>query len=229
MSGKTTWRQHLTSFFSWGWRSGPGPVPAEKIELPLTPAHIFALRHHVRSERQTNIGFIAAGVTFALLLPAIPFERQAVPVWFGLVVGGCIAGLCVLVDWLGWRRGHEAELRQGVYYRVSGPIRSSMGSDRGSVQVGDVTIKHISNITCRKLRDLPFGYVDYAPRSRLILEQRDADGELLYRDSAYRPDDDPAVTRRLPSLTKACIWGAGSCIVSVLSLLALFAWAESRR
>jgi hypothetical protein len=91
-----------------------------------------------------------------------------------------------------------------------------------------VKIHYVSSVICAKLRDLPFGYVDYAPRSRVVVEQRDADGELLYRHPAYHPDGDPAVTRRLPSLMKAVLWGAGLSTLFVLVILALVTWAASR-
>src|SRR5688572_1935475 len=227
MAGKATWRQQLKSFFSWGYRFTPPVEPAVKIELPLTPAHIFALRHHVRSERRWILGFTAAATTVALLLAVHAFGIR--PSWFMLLlaIAGCFAGFGFLMDWLGRRRGHEAELRTGVYYRVSGPIRVYRGRDTGRIEVGDVTIHYISSVICASLRDLPFGYVDYAPRSRLVIEQRDADGELLYRFPAYRPDDDPTVTRRLPSLVAPILWGMGGATMFVGSILALVMWAES--
>jgi hypothetical protein len=229
MVGKATWRQQLRSFFSWGYRFTPPIEPAVKIELPLTPTHVHALRHHVRSQRQLFLGATAAATTVALLLAVHAVGVR--PSWFVLLLAitGCFAGFGYLMDWLGWRRGHEAELRAGVYYRASGPIRIYRGRDTGRIEVGDVKIHYISSAICASLRELPFGYVDYAPLSRLVIEQRDADGEVLYRFPAYRPDDDPTVTRRLPSLMKPIIWGAGLGAVFVLAMLALGTGQASRR
>jgi len=56
------------------------------------------------------------------------------------------------------------------------------------VHVGDVTIEYAPNDICTRLRDLPWGTVDYVPRVHAVIEQRDADGELLYRYPGYRPD-----------------------------------------
>src|SRR5688572_24398114 len=105
MSGVDNWRQQLKAFLSWGWRHDPMATsePTEQIELPLTPAHVVALRHHVRSQRQTYLGFMAAGVTVALLLSAIPVPGQAIPFWLSVSIGGGIAGIAFGADWFYWR------------------------------------------------------------------------------------------------------------------------------
>jgi hypothetical protein len=120
MAGTGGWRRHLKSFSSWGWRFSPGPAPAVTMELPLTPAHVFALRHHVRSERQWLIGAVAAGATFALLLSALPFSGRPIPFLIYIYIAAFVVGVGLIFDWLGWRRAHEADLRKGIYYRVSG-------------------------------------------------------------------------------------------------------------
>jgi hypothetical protein len=129
-----------------------------------------------------------------------------------------VAGL--VVDWFAWRRPLAAAIHQGVYFRATGPIRIITGRRAGTVFVGDVVVKYVSLDICSALRDLPWGTIDYAPRARMVIEQRDADGELLYRYPGYRPDANRFDRLPMPSVLMGFLCGVG---VTTLFMLAMFA------
>ena len=166
---------------------------ARTVELPLTPAHVKALRHHIWSQRRWFLGTFALATAFGGLVALLPNAGRAVPFW-NVVSGLSVAvGMTFVADWLFWRRPLEAAIRRGVYHRATGPIRTSCGvsptttgTDR--VYVGDVTIKNVPFSIASELRRLPWGILDYVPGLHVVIEQRDTDGELLYRYPWYRPD-----------------------------------------
>src|SRR6266508_1031137 len=125
------------------------------LELTLTPAHIAALRHHVRSERQSFLGIVAFCATVGALLPLIPIPSRVASLWEGLMIIGYVFGLAAVMDWLWWRRPIEAAVRQGVYCRTTGPISISTAGHHGaSVYVGDVLIQYVPVAMYGELREL---------------------------------------------------------------------------
>jgi hypothetical protein len=200
------------------------------LELPLTPPHSEALRHHIRSERQWFLGCVAFSATFAGLLPLIPVLGKDPFTWDWLMILGYIVGLALVMDWFFWRRPLEATIRHGVYLRATGPIRIFTNSrGRASVHVGDVRIGHLPAAMYSELCDLPWGTVDCVPRLHAVIEQRDADGELLHRYAAYRPDADRFDVRPMPSIITAILCGIGSGTLAMLCMLALVTWIVGHR
>ena len=197
------------------------------VELPLTPAHVEALRHHISAERQWYLGFVAFGATFGALLPLVPVGGENARFLDGLLAAGVALVIGVFFDWFFWRGPLAAALKQGTYFRTTGPIRISNLRRSGHVQIGDVRIKHVSWRISDELRSLPWGTIDYAPRTRFVVEQRDADGEMLYRYPGYRPDADKFDARPMPHVIVGILCGIGSCTVLMVALFALFALVVS--
>jgi hypothetical protein len=163
------------------------------IELPLSQAHVQALRHHVWSQRRWFLGTFAVAIAFGAFVALLPNAGRAVRLWDVVLAFSVAASMVLVADWLFWRRPLEAAVRHGVYLRTTGPIRTSCTMNPSSdgtdyVSVGDVTIKHVPFSNASELRRLPWGTLDYVPGVHIVIEQRDADGELLYRHPEYRPD-----------------------------------------
>jgi hypothetical protein len=201
-----------------------------RLELALTPAHVDALRHHIRSQRQWFLGTIAFATTTAAMMPLLPIPGQAPSVWNVLMAVAFTVGVAVVADWLFWRMPLTDAIGEGVYYRKSGPIRTFTTPKRGThVTVGDVRINYVPDKIGTQLRDLPWGTLDYVPRVRIAIELRDADGELLYRYPGYRPDADRFDVRPMPSILVGILCGIGTCTVVMLCMFALVVWIDSHR
>jgi hypothetical protein len=99
----------------------------------------------------------------------------------------------------------------------------SVGSRLRSVAHKDwtVPIGTVQSPMSLGLRDLPWGTVDCAPRVRAVIEQRDADGELLFRYAGYRTDPDPFEVWQVPSLVVGILCGVGSSTVVTFCTFAL--------
>jgi hypothetical protein len=204
-------------------------VTTQTVELPLTPAHVEALRHHIAWERRWFLGLIAASATFGAFMPLVPRAGQDGRVLEGLMLAGFIFAFGLVLDWFVWRRPFAAAIRQGTYSRTTGPIRITEFHDSGWVSVGKVTITRVATRIGSELRNLPWGTIDYAPRTRLVVEQRDADGELLYRYPGYRPDADKFDVRPIPSVFMGILCGIGSCTVIMLIAFGFIAWFVAQR
>ena len=205
----------------------PADVPTSTLDLPLTPAHIAALRHHIRKERQWFLGLMSFGIGVGMLLPFGWGQSQgpSLSSVLGLLVYVAVLGL--VMDWFFWRRPLGAAIRSGTYLRATGPIRISAPGRYGStVHAGDVRISYVQSPMSLGLRALPWGTVDCVPRLRAVIEQRDADGELLYRYAGYRPDPDPFEVRQMPSLVVGVLCGIGSSTVVTFCTFALVTWLK---
>jgi hypothetical protein len=146
------------------------------------------------------------------------------------MVVGYIAALALALDWYCWGRHLAATLREGVYLRTTGPIRiSRAGRGGATVLVGGAAIRFVPVAMSGDLRDLPWGTLDYVPRLHAVIEQRDADGELLYRYAPYRPDPDRFEARPRPSVLAGILCGVGTCTIVMLCTFALVAWIDSHR
>ena len=178
------------------------------VELPLTPAHRVAVRHHVNGLRQFPLGAMAGVMVFAVARGLAPDQLSAgLGTTVGLTLGLFL--LAVWADYLIWRRPAEVELERGVFFRASGPIRVSYeGKNTGTIHVGDVRVRYVDTSIATKIRELPLGTVDYLPGTRIVLEQRDADDALVYRHPKFRPEA-PDTLGPEPSIRKAIAWGAG--------------------
>jgi hypothetical protein len=202
-------------------------VPTSTLELPLTPAHIAALRHHIRKERQWFLGLMSFGIAAGMLLPfSLGLSRSpSLSSVLGLLVYVAVLGL--VMDWFFWRRPLASVIRKGTYLRATGPIRiSTAGRNGATVYAGDVTISYVQSPMSLGLRDLPWGTIDCVPHVRAVIEQRDADGELLYRYAAYRPDPDPFEVRQMPSLVVGVLCGIGCSTVVTFCTFALVTWMK---
>lgn len=199
-------------------------TPTAVEELPLTSAHVTALRHANRCQRQWQLGFIACPATIAALMPLLPMAGRRPTLWHGLAAVALVVVIAAVLDWLLYRRPLAAALRRGVYFRASGPIRIYEPRRRGAtVYVGDVAIKHVPQQISSGLHSLPWGTLDYEPRVHAVIEERDADGELLARYHGYRPDADRFDVRTLPSITAGVLCGVGGTTIFVLLLYTLVA------
>ena len=202
----------------------------QAVQLALTPAHIEALRHHVRSERQWLLGALALAATVVALMGLMPVPATAPHFWNGMSGVAFMAVVAPVADWLFWRRKLAAAIHQGVYFRVTGPIRTySTRSSGTNVYVGDVTIRYVQNACASELRELAWGTVDYVPGVYAVIEQRDADGELLYRYHGYRPDADKFDRRPMPSIVAGILCGIGVGTLFMLCIFAIVVWIESHR
>ena len=199
-------------------------VETQTVELPLTPAHVEALRHHIGWERRWFLGLIAGCATFGAFMPLVPGAGGDGRMLEGLILAGLMFAFGLVLDWFSWRRPLAAAIRQGTYARTTGPIRITDFRDSGWVSVGKVTITRVATRICSGLRNLSWGTIDYAPRTHFVIEQRDADGELLYRYPGYRPDADTFDVRPIPSVFVGILCGIGSCTVIMLIAFGFIAW-----
>lgn len=139
----------------------------------------------------------------------------------------CVAGSALVIDWFCWRRPLGAAIRAGTYLRATGPIRISTPGRHGStVYAGDVRMSYVQFPLHVHLRDLPWGTIDCVPRVRAVIEQRDADGELLYRYAGYRPDPDPFEVRQMPSLIVGILCGVGGSTLVTFCTFVLVTWMK---
>jgi hypothetical protein len=131
-----------------------------------------------------------------------------------------------VADWLFYRIPLYSAIDEGVYVRATGPVRvlRSFGQDNsgGTVSVGDVKVKHVPTEICNDLRSLAWGTIDCVPVAHAVIEERDADGELLYRYPGYRPDADRFDTRPLPNVFVGILCGVGIGTVFMFCVFALF-------
>ena len=205
----------------------PADVQTSTLELPLTPAHIAALRHHIRKERQWFFGLASFGTAVGVLLPFSWGLSPSPSLSSVLGLVAYVAGLALVMDWFFWRRPLGAVIREGTYLRATGPIRISTAGRYGStVHAGDVRISYVQSPMSLGLRDLPWGTIDCVPRIRAVIEQRDADGELLHRYAGYRPDPDPFEVRQTPSLIVGILCGVGSSTLVTFCMFALVTWMK---
>jgi hypothetical protein len=203
------------------WASRGGDIAVQKqpstAELPMTPDHRVAVRHFAKSERQVVLGMVAFVFTIVLPLPFAPGRGQP-ELGNVLIAELALLFIALAADSLLWRRSAEVALRRGVFVRASGPIRVRKGRRSSTIYIGDVTVKYVSAAFADQIRALPWGMLDYAPRARVVFEQRDADGELIYRNPTYRPEalDDVGPE---PSIRKGIAWGVA--IAAAFHLVAL--------
>jgi hypothetical protein len=146
----------------------PTDVQPSTLELPLTPAHIAALRHHVRKERQWFLGSISFATAVGVLVPFSLIPSQSPSLWNVLGLVAYVTGLALVMDWFFWRRPLGAAIREGTYLRATGPIRiSTAGRHGATVYAGDVRISYVQFPMYVGLRDLPWGpCCDRAARRR---------------------------------------------------------------
>lgn len=188
------------------------------IELPLTAAHRAAIRRSVASERRWFLGPMAAVAT--LLSSFIIFYDPA-PVLIG-VLG--VVVFAIAADSYFWRLPAQRGLRRGTYRQATGPIDVASGSRECTVRLGDTKLKLSSTTIGSQLRSLARGTLDYAPCSRVVFEQRDAAGVLIFRLPDYRPDspaDEGGEPRLLPMLGRVIV------ITAVVSFGLGFAFVTS--
>ncbi len=146
--------------------------------LPMTPA----MRACLRAE---------AAAMEKLGLLALPVLAGILGVWFfwrePLVLIGILAALAG-AGYEIWRsRLVRQDLAAGTFSRHSGAWRT-IGTRYGcDIELPDGSRFSISDRPITFFPPPPAGEVDYAPHSRISFEIRDADGNVLRRNSHYRP------------------------------------------
>ena len=193
------------------------PMP---LELPMTPAHRVAVQHHTLRERRVFLGSIACFASFALVM--LPVLAGPSSFAIGLVAAIGFVALGFGLDTLFWKRKANAVLAAGVFVRASGPIQVSNSTSDSTIRIGEQTVRAIPLSMGLSMHELPHGTVEYAPRVRLIFEQRDANEKVVYRYPSYRPEGKDEIGTG-PRLWKGIAIGASIPVAMMLVVLGMAA------
>jgi hypothetical protein len=160
------------------------------VALHLGPAERLAIYTGIAQAVRLFTGWAIGPAVVLFLLGLLLGSTFGAPLELAaaLALPGIVVGLAVgLGGWWTIRR-LKRDLAEGLFYRTTGPIQLVGSRNPWVLELADQAFI-VGWPVARPLAALGWGTVDHTPRGHLILEVRDADGQVVYRARGYEGGD----------------------------------------
>ena len=166
----------------------PSSVASGEVEeVRLTPAIRDAVQTRLHALRRTflflTFGLPAVMVIIGVAVLLFSGDDTAVSI---LSVFAVVVALIFGILWFAMERPYKKDISATTFLRDAGPIDVISGGQYHRLYIGNRWIT-VDAVARRGIPTLPHGVVDYTRHARIVLEVRDRQGAVVYRDRYYEP------------------------------------------